>query len=325
MAEIEDIKVMKKHLQSDELKNIYLFYGPENYLKDLYAGRIKTRLDVDSMNCYFFGQDADVRDIESICATTSMFGDKKLVVVSGSGMFKAATDTSFADVAQGSDTIVVFKEDDVDKRNKLYKKVCETGVVFQCKKQSPAEIKKVLAYEVKKSGRIITEYVLQYMIEGIGEDITKLMNEIEKLILYVQDGEEIKKEHVDQLCCMHYSPKIFDLNDAVASGNNAKAYEIMKGLLEDKEPPVKIISILSKMWSQLYSVKLLMSEGAGNAQIAACLGIKDFAASKLSRQAANMSLDFIRKKVELCEEMDMSVKSGLIKDVTALELLTIGG
>ena len=60
MAEIEDIKVMKKHLQSDELKNIYLFYGPENYLKDLYAGRIKTRLDVDSMNCYFFGQDADV-------------------------------------------------------------------------------------------------------------------------------------------------------------------------------------------------------------------------------------------------------------------------
>ena len=109
MAEIEDIKVMKKHLQSDELKNIYLFYGPENYLKDLYAGRIKTRLDVDSMNCYFFGQDADVREIESICATTSMFGDKKLIIVSGSGMFKAATDTSFADIAEGSDTIVVFK------------------------------------------------------------------------------------------------------------------------------------------------------------------------------------------------------------------------
>ena len=37
-----------------------------------------------------------------------------------------------------------------------------------------------------------------------------------------------------------------------------------------------------------------------------------------------MSLDYIRKKVEFCEEMDMSVKSGLIKDVTALELLTIG-
>ena len=85
------------------------------------------------------------------------------IVVSGSGMFKATTDTSFADVAEGSDTIVVFKEDDIDKRNKLYKKVCETGIVFQCKKQSPAEIKKVLAYEVKKSGRLISEYVLQYM------------------------------------------------------------------------------------------------------------------------------------------------------------------
>ena len=181
-----------------------------------------------------------------------------------------------------------------------------------------------MAYEVKKAGRLISEFVLQYMIEGIGDDITKLINETEKLILYVHEGEEITKEHVDQLCSVHYSPKLFDLNDAVASGNSAKAYNIMKGLLEDKEPPVKIISILSKMWSQLYSVKLLSAEGASNAQIAACLGIKDFAAGKLSRQAANMSLDYIRKKVEFCEEMDMSVKSGLIKDVTALELLTIG-
>ena len=100
MAEIEDIKAIKNHLQNEELKNVYLFYGPEGYLKDLYESRIRTRLDVDSMNCYFFGQDADVREIESICATTSMFGDKKLVVVSGSGMFKAATETSFVEIAE---------------------------------------------------------------------------------------------------------------------------------------------------------------------------------------------------------------------------------
>ena len=36
MAEIEDIISIKNHLNQDELKHVYLFYGPENYLKDLY-------------------------------------------------------------------------------------------------------------------------------------------------------------------------------------------------------------------------------------------------------------------------------------------------
>ena len=324
MAEIEDIKAIKNHLQNEELKNVYLFYGPENYLKDLYVNRIRSRLEVDSMNCYYFGQDADIREIESICATTSMFGDKKLVVVSGSGMFKASTDPSFVETAQDSDTVVVFKEDEADKRNKLYKKFCESGIVFNCKKQSPAEIKKVLAYEVKKAKRYISEFVLQYMIESIGDDISTLMNEIEKLILYVSEGEEIQKEHVDMVCSMQYSPGLFELNDALGNGDSEKAYRIMKGLLEEKEPPVKIMAVVSRMWLQMYNVKLLLSEGASKAEIAACLGTKEFVVSKIARQIGNMSIEFIKKKIDLCEEMDMLVKSGLIKDYTALEILTIG-
>lgn len=324
MAEIEDIKAIKNHLQSEELKNVYLFYGPENYLKDLYVSRIRSRLEVDSMNCYHFGQDADIREIESICATTSMFGDKKLVVVSGSGMFKASTGPSFAETAEGSDTVVVFKEDEVDKRNKLYKKFCESGIVFNCKKQSPAEIKKVLAYEVKKAKRFISEFVLQYMIESIGDDISKLMNEVEKLILYVSEGEEIKKEHVDMVCSVQYTPGLFELNDALGNGDSEKAYKIMKGLLGEKEPPVKIMAVVSRMWLQMYNVKLLLSEGVSKTEIAACLGTKEFVVGKIARQINNMSIDFIKKKIDLCEEMDMLVKSGLIKDYMALEILTIG-
>lgn len=324
MAEIEDIRVIKNHILNEDIGNLYLFYGPENYLKDLYVGRIRKRLGVDSMNCYHFGQDIDVRDIEAVCSSVSMFGDKKLVIVSSSGMFKGASEISVVEAAQGSDTVIIFKEDEVDKRNKLYKKLCDEGIVFQCKKQSPVEIKKVLSHEVKKAGLTVSDFTLQYLIEGVGEDISKLMTELEKLILYVPAGEEIKKEHVDMLCSMHYSPRLFDLNDAVANGDDDKAYKIMKGLLEDKEPPVKIIAILSKMWSQLYSVKRLSEDGATNSEIATYLGIKDFAAAKLLRQANKMRLDYIKRKIDFCEEMDMQIKSGLIKDYTALELLVIG-
>lgn len=323
MAEIDDIKSIKSHISNEELKNVYLFYGPESYLKDLYTQRIKQRLACEEMNCYFYGPDVQTEEISNICSSVSMFGDQKLIVISGSNFFKSATDSTFMDLAEGSGTYIVFKEEDIDKRSKLYKKVCETGIVFNCKKQPPAEIKKMLLYTVKSSGREIEDNVLQYLLDGIANDISKLMSEVEKLILYVPVGEAIRKEHVDQLCTLTYSAKIFDLNDAVALGDRDRAFRILKSLIDDKEPPVKILAILSKMWSQLYSVKLLTQSGANAAQTAAYLGIKDFAAMKLIKQAARMELPFIREKINLCEELDMLIKSGGIKDLTAVELLTV--
>ena len=89
MAEIEDTRMMKNHLQKEELKHIYLFYGPESYLKDLYLERISERLKVDEMNRYFFAGSVDVGEIEALCSEMSMFGDQKLIIISGSGFFKA--------------------------------------------------------------------------------------------------------------------------------------------------------------------------------------------------------------------------------------------
>lgn len=323
MAEIEDIKSIKNHLNQEELKHVYLFYGPENYLKDLYTERIRKRLDCDRMNCYFFGPEADPKEIGALCASVSMFGERKLAVISGSGFFKAAGDPSFLENAEAGDTYLVFKEEEADKRNKFYKKTCELGIVFHCKRQAPGEIKKVLAHAVKTAGRAVGDDVLQYMIEGIGDDISKLMSEVEKLILYVPEGAEIEKKHVDALCSMRFGARLFDLNDAVAAGDTNRSYFILRSLLEEKEPPVKIIAILSKMWSQLYSARLLADSGAKTSEIAALLGIKDFAAGKLARQAAHMELQEIKDKIELCEEMDLSIKSGRIKDTTALEILTV--
>lgn len=323
MAEIEDIAVIKKHLTQEELKHVYLFYGPETYLKDLYTQRIKNRLSLEPMNCYSFGAGADPAEIENICSSVSMFGEQKLIVISGSGMLKAAADPGFVEKAAEGNAYLIFKEDEIDKRNKLYKKVCELGIVFYCKRQAPREIKKMLQHTVKAAKREIREETLQYLLDGVGEDISRLMAEIEKLILYVPEGGTIEKAHVDALCNLFRSAKLFDLNDAVASGEKEKAYRIMKSLLYEKEPPVKLLAILSKMWSQLYSAKLLSTSGANTAAVAAQLGVRDFAAGKLVRQAGRMELQEIRDRIDLCEALDSAVKSGALKDAVALELLVI--
>lgn len=337
MAEIEDTRMMKNHLQKEELKHIYLFYGPESYLKDLYLERISERLKVDEMNRYFFAGSVDVGEIEALCSEMSMFGDKKLIIISGSGFFKAkkkdddnqeseraSKNTEFIKTIAESDAYVVFVEDEADKRNKIYKEILKYGISFECKRQATSEIKSMLLYRVKNSKRIISDYVLQYMIEGVGNDMNKLLHEMEKLILYVPEGAEITKEIVDSVCSLHYSPYLFSLNNAIAEGKTAEAYKIMRGLLEDREAPVKIIAILSKMWSQFYSVKKLAYEGASGREIAALMGLKEGAVNIIKKQVNNMSLEYIKRKLKQCEELDDAIKSGKIKDAVALELLVIG-
>ena len=137
MAEIEDIRSIKNHLNQDELKHVYLFYGPENYLKDLYTQRIRNRLDCDPMNCYFYGPEVDPKELEAICSSVSMFGDQKLIIISGSGFFQSAGDPSFLEKAEAGGTYLIFKEEEVDKRNKFYKKVCDCGIAFHCKNRPP--------------------------------------------------------------------------------------------------------------------------------------------------------------------------------------------
>lgn len=341
MAEILDTREMKYHLQKEELKQIYLFYGPESYLKDLYIERISERLNVDEMNRYFFAGDVDVGEIESICSEMSMFGEKKLVIVSGSGFFKppkeeenegddkkkeraSSKNCDFIKTIAESDAHVIFVEDEADKRNKVYKETLKYGIVFQCKRQGAAEIKGTLLHIVKKSGRIVSDYVLQYMIEGMGDDINKLIHEIEKLILYVPEGSEITKENVDEVCRLQNTHKIYELNNAIIQGQKTKAYKIMRDLLEEKEPPIKLIVMISKMWSQLYSMKKLSEENANNYEIARLLEISDKAVPVIKKQAAEFSFEYIKDKIKQCEEMDESIKSGKIKDSVALEILTIG-
>lgn len=338
MAEIKDIKSMKIHLQKEELQKIYLFYGPEGYLKDLYLDRIKERLEINEMNRYYFAGDVDAKEIASICSEMSMFGDKNLVIVSGSDFFKVhkaeEKDTddekkpdynvALVQTILESDTYVIFLENEVDKRGKFYKEVLKKGIVFNCATQPPYEIKKQLSHIVKTSNRTINESVLDYMINGVGQDINKLISETEKAILFVPEGEAITKEIVDEVCCLHPEISIFKLNDAVADFDFEQAYKIMNSLLENKEPPIKIIAILSKMWSQLYNVKKLSMEGVPNCDIATLSDIKPFAVKKMKEQANKMSLEYIKSKMKQCQELDENVKSGLIKETVALELLITG-
>ena len=82
-----------------------------------------------------------------------------------------------------------------------------------------------------------------------------------------------------------------------------------------------ILAMLSRNWVSLYQAKLITEEGGGQSDIQRNLGVAPFVAKKLWEHGKKISKEEILKKILLAAEMDESVKTGLIKDTRALELL----
>ena len=76
LGEITDSKAMKAHFASGNLARAYLFFGEEEYLKDLYIARIKKLAVDDPMNIYLFTGKTDLAEIAEIVNGVSLFEKK---------------------------------------------------------------------------------------------------------------------------------------------------------------------------------------------------------------------------------------------------------
>ena len=312
---------MKSHLASGNYARAYLFYGEEEYLKDLYISRLKKAVVDDPMNIYLFAGKTDPKEISDIVGGVSLFGERKLIIVSGSNFFKTAEPLPFMDDLEDGNCTIVFREETVDKRVNNYKNILKQGVVFECTHQSEQDVVRMLSAKANEAGRTLSPAAAEMLLSGIGLDMVRLAGEVEKLILFVEDGAVILPEHVLQVCPLALSVRVFDLSDAVLEGNGEKAFKILRALLDEKQSALGILSLLSKNWISVYEARMIVDAGGGMGDIQSSLGVAPFLAKKYYYGCRNWNLEMLRKKIEMCIEMDAGIKSGNIKDVHALELL----
>jgi len=325
VGEIKDNQDMKVHLSSDAQAACYLLFGGEIYLKELYLTRLKKKYADGEMNIYTFRGAFDPEDVRDVIDGISLFGERKLVLIRDSGFFNASRELDFLDNAGDSGTTVVFVEDSADRRTATFKNFLKKGAVFECKAATESDIRKLLGAEARAAGRQLTPGAADVMLEGIGTDITELRNELEKLILYVPDGAQITETDVRKVCELSLSARIFDLTDAVVRGDRAGGLKILEALLAEKESPLGILSMIGRAWSNLYKVKLLLSEGASQSDIQRRTGQKPYPVKKQCEQARRFSLEEIERELKLVLDMDLAVKTGEITDRLALELVVLGG
>ncbi len=122
---------LNEEIKTGQLKQVYLLYGEEDYLRKQYRDKLKNALlgDGDSMNYHYFeGKDVPVGEVIDLAETLPFFADRRVIIIENSGLFKSGGEQLAEYLKEPSDTaFFVLAEREVDKRSKLFKAVSAKG------------------------------------------------------------------------------------------------------------------------------------------------------------------------------------------------------
>lgn len=318
------MQTLNQDIKEKSFKKIYLLYGDEPFLVGSYKKKLREAITGgDTMNFnYFEGKNPDVKEIISLADTMPFFADRRLILVDGSGFFKSAQEELATYLPQMPDTTcLVFAESEVDKRNRLYKRVKELGYAAELNKQDTAQLMRWAAGILGRDGRKISRPVMEYFLERTGDDMENIRMELEKLVCYTMGRDVITKEDVDAVGTVHVTSRVFDMVAAIVAGNTKKAMDLYEDLLTLKEPPMRILFLIARQFNQLLQIKELTAAGKDKGAMASALKVPPFAVGKLTAQARAFTRDQILSWVTLCVETEEAVKTGRLSDRLAVELL----
>ena len=270
------------------------------------------------------GKNIDINEVIDNAETFPFFAKYRLIVLEQSGLFK----TGGEQLAEYMDkipetTIFLFVEQDVDKRSKMYKAVKKNGYICEINRQSEKDIEVWAAKIFDYNGKKITKADMAYFIANVGTDMEILSQEIEKLISYAYDKNVINKNDIDAVCIKQLNVRIFDMIDAISVKNQQKALDCYYELIAEKEPPMRILFMISRQFNLILQAKDLSARGMSKEQIAGAMGVQGFIASKSISQSRNFTVSELKAGLAESISTEELIKSGRMDENIGVEMFLV--
>lgn len=321
------MKGILEDIKTGQLKQAYLLYGEEAYLRKQYRDKLREALaaDGDSMNSHYFeGKDINCGEIVDLAETVPFLAERRVITIENSGLFKKGGEVLAEYLAAPSETtFFVFVETEIDKRSKLYKAVQKLGRVEEFAVQDEGTLKRWILGMVKKEEKKISENALNLFLDKAGTDMENIRKELEKVFCYTLDRDVIAEEDVEAVCTHRVSSQIFDMINAIADKKQKRALDLYYDLLTLKEPPMRILFLIARQFNLLMQVKELKGKGYDNKTIGEKTGLHGFIVGKYVAQCARFQMAELKKAVTACVEAETAVKTGKMPDILSVELLIV--
>jgi DNA polymerase-3 subunit delta len=321
-------KKLKAELSRGELRNMYLLFGEERFLVNHYASAIEKTAGAESKDIF----DGAVPVAEIIMAAETVpftleNSGKRLILVRDSKLFASGRKDESEKMADylpkiPPDTIIIFKESEVDRRTRAFKKAQELNNAIECPCLTPQDLTKWLTHLAKEKNKILPPAAAAVLLRICGNNMATLANETEKLIHYAKNPE-ITPHEITEICTPTLESRIFDLTKAMGAGRVSHALKIYRDMLYLKESPIMILTMIIRQLRIILLCKCHAEKNTPYAQIAKELNIRDFVIPEALSHGKRFTKEKLIAALENCQDTDVRIKTGLLAPETGVELLLI--
>jgi DNA polymerase-3 subunit delta len=246
--------------KNKEFKPVYWLEGDEDYFIDEvmeYAEKeILSRADAEFNQTVFYGKDANWADVINACRRYPMFAERQVVLLKEAQQMKDVEKLeSYVENPLLSTILVVsYKGKTLDGRQKFSKLIKKKGEVFLSKKIYDNQLPAWTNSYLQSNGFQIKPKALHLLVDHIGNDLSRIVNEIEKLSLNLGKEKNISEDDIEKYIGISKEYNIFELQNALSKKNASKAIRIIQ-YLEANPKAIPIQLILPSLYG--YFAKIL--------------------------------------------------------------------
>jgi DNA polymerase-3 subunit delta len=314
------LTMMKYEKILAELKNrhyspVYFLMGEESYfidiLTDYIADNVLSEAERSFNQMILYGKDTDVNAIITAARRFPMMAQYQVVIVKEAQQVKKIEDLQhYVNQPLASTILVVnYKYKKIDKRTRFYKLLNEKGVVFESEKLYEDKIPAWITGWLEQKGIQIEPKASVMMVDYLGNDIGKIVNELDKLLLILPPGSTlITALLVEQNIGISKEYNTFELNKAIVAREILKANRIIQYFSKNPKnnPMVLSLSSLYYFFSKLLLFHCLKDKSREN--VTKSLGISTFFIPEYQLAAKNYPVNKVINVVSLLREYDLKSK-----------------
>ena len=309
------IRQIVEDINTGNTKPIYFLMGEEAYYIDRISNYIEKNLLTEEEKGFnqmvFYGRDINVEDVISQAKRYPMMAEKQVVIVKEAQDLSRTIDRllPYAKNPQPTTVLVIcYKYKSLDKRKKLGKVIADKGVLFESKKLYENQVGEWISSNLRERGYDIEPKAAHMLVEFLGTDLSKIDNELEKLMLILEKGTVINAVHVEQNIGISKDYNNFELRKAIGEKQLVRANQIINYFAENPKthPLVMTISLLNSFFTQLLLYHGLKDKGRIN--VAKMLKINPYFVPEYQQAARNYPMRKVAQVISHLRDADIKSK-----------------
>jgi DNA polymerase III subunit delta len=220
---------------------------------------------------------------------------------------KAVVVDYLQDPSPGADLVLIGKK--LGSRERLLSAVKKAGEVHTFEQPTGKALVRWLVGHARKRGLDLPEEVAEDLTARCSEDKMRLLQETEKLALYVGDGTATHDD-VAALCPPDVQSNIFAFVDALAAGERDRALRLLEDLISAGEPPLRLTFMIRRQFQLVARARALLDRGTPQREIASILKVPPFVARKLDEQGRKLDDEDLDYALAAIRDLESGLKGG---------------